>query len=246
MIDIHAHYLPEIDDGAKNVAESLEMLKSSFSQGISVCVATPHSVIHCEEDIERFIKKREASYQRLIDAAAEENCKVPKLILGTELYLDHNVNQYHGIEKLCIENTNALLMEFPIGRDFSKHAEDWIYDLNCKGIVPIIAHIDRYPFWERMLKDFQGLRVNYQINASKFLTLSGRSLIRKIMKYDNKYIISSDMHNTDTRKCNMQPAYEKAVKMYKNRANELFESNAKSILEQQKALFEQGDYNYGR
>ena len=44
----------------------------------------------------------------------------------------------------------------------------------------------------------------------------------------------------------MQPAYEKAVKMYKNKANAVFESNAKSILEQQKALFEQGDYNYGR
>ena len=56
----------------------------------------------------------------------------------------------------------------------------------------------------------------------------------------------SDMHNTDTRKCYMQPAYEKAVKMYKNKANELFESNANSILERQKALFEQGDYNYGR
>lgn len=57
MIDLHAHYLPEMDDGAKNAAESLEMLKNSFLQGVSVCVATPHSVIHCEEDIEEFIKK---------------------------------------------------------------------------------------------------------------------------------------------------------------------------------------------
>ena len=246
MIDLHAHYLPEMDDGAKNAAESLEMLKNSFSQGVSVCVATPHSVIHCEEDIEEFIKKRASSYQRLIDAATAENCKVPKLILGTELYLDHNINQYHGIEKLCIEKTNALLMEFPIERGLPKYAEEWIYTLNCKGIVPIIAHIDRYPFWEKMLKEFQELCVNYQINASRFLTLQGRSLIRKIMKYDNRYIISSDMHNTDTRKCYMQPAYEKAVKMYKNKANELFESNANSILERQKALFEHGDYNYGR
>ncbi len=38
MIDLHAHYLPEMDDGAKNAAESLEMLKNSFfTRGKRVC-----------------------------------------------------------------------------------------------------------------------------------------------------------------------------------------------------------------
>ena len=42
MIDIHAHILPDIDDGSRNVKESIQLLESSLKQGITEIVATPH------------------------------------------------------------------------------------------------------------------------------------------------------------------------------------------------------------
>lgn len=230
MIDIHSHFLPDIDDGAKNINESIEMLTEAFAQGINVCAATPHCIIHDEKDIGIFLEKREAAYKQICDKLAKSRYKVPKLIMGAEVYLDNNINQYHEIKNLCIENTNLMLIEFPVKKGFPKYAEEWIYDLNYKGIIPIIAHIDRYPYWKEAIKVLSELNVHYQINASKFLTISGRKLIRKIMKFNNSYIVSSDMHNTHTRKCNIRPAYEKALKMYKDRANALFENNAQKIL----------------
>ena len=42
MIDIHAHILPGVDDGAKNWEQSLEMARMAVKDGIRVMVATPH------------------------------------------------------------------------------------------------------------------------------------------------------------------------------------------------------------
>ena len=43
MIDIHSHILPGIDDGAKNIEDSLAMARQAFDQGITQIVATPHN-----------------------------------------------------------------------------------------------------------------------------------------------------------------------------------------------------------
>ena len=42
MIDIHMHLLYGVDDGAKNLEESIEMLKDAKQQGIEKCILTPH------------------------------------------------------------------------------------------------------------------------------------------------------------------------------------------------------------
>jgi len=42
MIDLHAHILPGLDDGAKNMDEALEMCRMAQADGIHTIVATPH------------------------------------------------------------------------------------------------------------------------------------------------------------------------------------------------------------
>ncbi len=42
MIDLHNHVLPGIDDGASNIAESLQICRVASQDGIEVIVATPH------------------------------------------------------------------------------------------------------------------------------------------------------------------------------------------------------------
>lgn len=42
MIDIHSHILPELDDGAPSLDESLEMARIAARDGITHMVATPH------------------------------------------------------------------------------------------------------------------------------------------------------------------------------------------------------------
>ena len=42
FVDIHSHILPGIDDGAKNIKESLELIEKMNEMGFSKIIATPH------------------------------------------------------------------------------------------------------------------------------------------------------------------------------------------------------------
>ena len=174
MIDIHTHCLPYIDDGAKNLTESKALLRDSFEQGVSVCVATPHCVVHGNDAISAFLNRREQSYNALVSSVLCDGEKYPKIYLGAEVLLDHDISQYPDIKKLCIANTNYMLLEFPHMVQ-SKETFDWLYSLTILGIKPIIAHIERYPNHNEMIPDFSDIDLLYQINASSLLGFSSKS-----------------------------------------------------------------------
>jgi protein-tyrosine phosphatase len=44
MIDIHAHLLPGLDDGARNLEESIKMCWMAYEDGVRTMVATPHTL----------------------------------------------------------------------------------------------------------------------------------------------------------------------------------------------------------
>lgn len=229
MIDIHSHFLPNIDDGPDLVNESLLMLSDSLSQGVEACVATPHCIIHKKLDIEIFLSRRNESLHILQKEINDRDIKCPKLILGAEVFLDNDLASYPGIELLCIENTSCILVEFPIGR-LNTRTSEWIYSLIAKGLQPIIAHVERYPEEELEKIGLWELPLIYQINASRFLTLKDRLKIRKIMRNNSKFIISSDMHNMGSRISKMDKAYLKAKKAYPDNVEDLFINNAKKLL----------------
>ena len=71
MIDFHTHILPGIDDGSRNSEESIQMLNLEQEQGITKIVFTPHFYAN-RNSVERFLKRREASYERLLSKVPEE------------------------------------------------------------------------------------------------------------------------------------------------------------------------------
>jgi len=64
VIDFHAHILPHVDDGSKNIDESLLMLKSLAEQNVKLVVATPHFYAN-DESVDEFIERRNVSYELL-------------------------------------------------------------------------------------------------------------------------------------------------------------------------------------
>ena len=225
MIDMHCHILPVIDDGAKTVEESISMLKESFSQGVNICVATSHCKLRTADALDNFIEKRNLAHQTLCDAA--KDIQIPRIYLGAEVFLDNDISKYPGVEKLCIEGTNCILVEFGINVAESVYSE-WLYNLTMKGLTPIIAHVDRYAKRNELIAEFDGLNIIYQVNNSAVTGLFGSGFIKKLSDYP--VVMGSDMHNMTTRPCDMKKGYDKLKKKIPDGVDYLYSINAKKIL----------------
>ena len=206
------------------------MLRAAREAGVTVCVATPHCTLHHESSIGHFLERREAAYRLLLEhIRVGEADAYPEILLGAEVYLDHDISKGEGIERLCIADTPYLLVEFP-GLKRHPLTAEWLYALTCRGIKPLIAHIDRYIGWRDMVDDFQGIPMTYQINDTCFLTMSDRRKLKKIIPQCSGFLVSSDMHNTDSRATEMGKAYRIAKKHWPQAADDWFTANAEHLL----------------
>ena len=204
--------MPAIDDGAKNKEESIKMLKDSFEDGVRLCVATPHCIVHREEDIRSFLVKRENSFKEIENDIKGQG--FPRVILGAEVFLDNDISRYEGIEKLCAEGGSAMLIELKTDK-FSKDIGEWIYSLTMKNITPVIAHIERYPYALQLIEELSDMSVYYQINAVSLLCLAKRRLIKRLLRTGKTFFVSSDKHNTTSRSPLMREANRAAQKRFK-------------------------------
>ena len=108
ITDIHSHIAYGIDDGAKNLSMSMDMLKSAYKQGVRNIVCTPHSdgdIAKCYNNIETLRTQVKAEG---VDIS---------LYSGCEIYCD-DYNIHEVIAELnggilpTINNTKYVLIEF--------------------------------------------------------------------------------------------------------------------------------------
>ena len=229
MIDFHAHVLPMIDDGAKSVSESIVMLTDSKKQGVEVCVATPHVTVHRESSVSQFIEKRNKSIELLENQIKTINDELPKLLYGAEVFLDNDISLYPDIDKLCISGSKCMLIELLTGA-FNPRIVEWLYSLNHMGIFPILAHVERYPYFEEMKNELSEINVAYQMNSKTVLSFSGKKLLYRLYEANDTVMVSGDMHNMGQRRSYMKKAYEKVNKRYPDMAERIFKLYAQKLL----------------
>lgn len=199
-IDIHSHILPGLDDGPKDDAQTLSMLKTAYEQGVRVICATPH---FRPAMFKVSISERQKAYERVRDMA-KRIAPDFEIILGNELYFTEDSIGYlrDGVCK-CIGSTRYVLVEFSTRAEFSVIRRS-VNRLVLEGYIPIIAHIERYVCVigniDRVeeLVDIGGY---IQINSSSFFSkrLRIRNFVRKLLKHNLIHFIGSDSHNDSDR-----------------------------------------------
>ena len=195
-IDFHTHILHNIDDGAKDIAMSLAMVESCYETGAETAILTPH--IEATGDYESFLGAREKRFAELSSAVKEKGVPHPDFLLGAEVLLDGSLSEREDVRSLCIEDTELILIELPY-TSWNSWYNNEIYNLMAKhDVTPVMAHIERYlrsPNDIRKLEHFISFGVKFQINASSFLSFSGRRIIRELAATGNVHAIGSDAHN---------------------------------------------------
>ncbi|AMC94060.1 hypothetical protein AOC36_08680 [Erysipelothrix larvae] len=229
MIDIHTHILFGIDDGAKTLEDSLALIDMQLEQGVHTIVLTPH-YNPLKQDLDAFIELRDKNCQILKQAILETHRDIT-ILKGAEVLYSSKLFEMN-LEDLVIENTDYILIEFS-PRTLPSNLMNQISELIGMGYIPIIAHMERYPYFKDNLDlpiDLMKCGVLMQVNASSFIDQSQSSFIHACMRHGWIHCIASDVHSIDKRPSNMIKA-KQAIKEKHPKLWNTWMVNVKQVLE---------------
>lgn len=149
FVDLHCHWVHEIDDGARTLDESSAMLQGLFALGFSHVVATPHMRPGMYDNTAASLRN---AYKRTREELGQA-AKLPETSLGSEHFFDalvvNRILQGEGLPYRRQDDEKprrggALLLEF---LDLAPQSvvEQAVYELQRSGFLVVIAHPERYP-----------------------------------------------------------------------------------------------------
>ena len=217
MIDMHSHIIYGVDDGSKNKEMTLEMLKLSIGCGVKKIVATPHYmkgrfVVEYGEIKDKVNELRQIIKNEALDI---------EIYCGQEVYYRENILEYYEEGAIgTINDSRYMLIELPMREFDVNNVIDNLYELTLKGIVPIIAHPERYiPFIKNpsLINDF------------------GKDVKRLALNYleNNVYsVVGSDAHSNVNRNTDISEAISGVLRDYKYE----FGKNGQLVLEDKEII----------
>lgn len=277
MIDLHAHILPQLDDGAKTMAESIEMCRRSYRDGIRTVVATPHILEGIYPNHRRTILAKVQELNEAItkcgvgnsefgvkdfDASTPQHLKVNstnsinsinsinltysmtefRILPGADVHFSSDMLQLCENGGIVTVNDKGqyLMVEFDF-QGIPYHAEDVLFRLMTKGIIPIITHPERnFEIGQRPQRYGEMIRMGClgQVTA---MSLTGgfgsgvKQTAEKLLKSGLVHIIASDTHSIAGRPPILSAAVREAEKIVgKEEAQRMVTEYPQAILEGKK------------
>lgn len=215
FIDIHAHILPGVDDGAADMAETLEMIGTAYEQGVRAIIATPHyGAMNPDYDREKVAEAYRAT-------CAEVKKRWPDMLLmpGNEMFYGTMAMEgmQHG-KASTMAGSDYVLMEFYPDVTYNE-IERAVRNMVHAGFRPILAHVERYMELEKELDLIEEL-----IRQGVYIQVNGRSFMRKrfdrvgkwvrtLLKNEMIHFVASDCHNNSGRAPNMAEVADRLLTM---------------------------------
>ncbi len=196
-VDLHLHLLPGVDDGAKDMEESVAMARALVAAGYSDAAPSPHAW-------PEFASAQEAADKR---AALQERLSSEGIALrlhaGAENRLDPDL--FARIDKgdaRPIAGGRFLLVELPFQAPVPR-LPDLLFRLQTKGATPLIAHPER-------CLEFVGNRARakaahdagalFQIELASLLGGYGSAaelMAARLLDDDLVYVAATDLHHAE-------------------------------------------------
>lgn len=234
MIDLHAHILPGLDDGAKTVEDSLQMIRQAIDAGVEVICATPHIL----DDVTFSLQEKINRTFQLLRSQVEKNELKIKLVFGSEIYIRQDLHSLSRFNFFSLNQSEKyVLVELPLGH-FPPNVDRLVHKLLLEGITPVIAHPERSIAEESQLKAVARLTclgALIQINAGSLLGHFGRQptrTARYLLREDIAHVMASDAHDPGPRSVAiLRQAFEEACRLVgETKAKELVICNPSRIL----------------
>ncbi|MFH1006742.1 MAG: CpsB/CapC family capsule biosynthesis tyrosine phosphatase [Candidatus Latescibacterota bacterium] len=201
MIDIHCHLLPNVDDGPKSWNECLAMIATGMEEGICTFVATPHFLDDLNADRNRLFRARFSELEQLL----EREGLGAEVVLGSEIFYQYDLERIRDLEAATLGgNGRYFLLELPLA-SFPPHLEEALARLRTLGLVPILAHAERYVRHSGNMKRLRELihgGTLVQVNSGSLTGRFGRHIrkaAQKLLADNLVHFVATDAHNLTTR-----------------------------------------------
>jgi len=198
FVDMHNHILPGIDDGAKNVNDSIELIKGMGEFGVKDFICTPHIMDNYYPNTPESIYK---AYDDLTKGLQNANLNDVSIRFAAEHMIDSNFETLLEKDQIMPLDKSYLLIEMSYLQP-SLNLEESIKKITEKKLYPILAHPERYVFLHSKKRKYSNYRDQGLLMQLNLLSLSnyyGKE-VTKVAFYllEKGFIdfIASDIHNT--------------------------------------------------
>lgn len=233
MIDIHCHIVPGVDDGARNLEESIEMAKAAVEDGVHTIVATPH---HRNNQFDNYGVEILGKVQDLNFKL--EDLNIPMTILpGQEVRIHGDLMEGLVTKEILPVNmdTPYVLIELPTS-NVPKYTNKLLYDLQVEGLTPVIVHPERNTELlvnPEKLYELVKSGVLTQVTAGSLVGNFGkkiRNFSHEIVRSNLAHFIASDAHNVNGRGFLLTNAFKEIEEFYGNDLVSTFLENAELMV----------------
>jgi protein-tyrosine phosphatase len=196
LADMHSHLLPGIDDGAPEMADTLQMARAFVEIGYKKLIFTPHIMGDFYRNTPDIIQEK----LTLVRVAFAENNISLETDAAAEYYVDeHFMHLLEEPDKLLTFGNKYILFEMSF-MSISPLWKQAVFALQAKGFKPVLAHPERYVFLQEspsLLQEFvdRGIILQININSlSGYYSKSAQKMAENLI--DNKLVrfAGSDCH----------------------------------------------------
>jgi protein-tyrosine phosphatase len=201
MIDLHCHMIPGIDDGATDMAVSLEMARIAVDDGITTTACTSHMFPGMfNNSAERILQGMGELQAAVADAGLALN-----FVQGADIQLQPGmVEGVRSGSLLSLNKTRYFLFEPP--HVTAPPTIDRVVKQCCDaGLVPIITHPERLKWIEydySIMQRFVEMGAWLQLTAGSITGTFGPRVqywSERMLDEGLVHIVSTDAHNTRRR-----------------------------------------------
>ncbi|MBW1296523.1 tyrosine-protein phosphatase [Aquimarina litoralis] len=222
-VDIHSHLLPGIDDGVKTVYQSAYIIEQFQKLGLTKIITTPHIMNEVWPNTSDVIQNKHMEMKRVLSSLDIEI----QLETSAEYMLDDLFYNRIQKEDILPLHTNYILVEMstfnpPI------NLNELLFEIKLKGFTPILAHPERYSYYQNDLTKFQELKESgflFQLNLLSMSGYYGEKVKNTAIKLLSEHLFDfagSDVHNYQ-----QYEALEKGfLPKHADKVNQLMQNNS--------------------
>lgn len=232
MIDLHCHILPQLDDGAQSLRESIAMARMALDSGVTAMAATPHCISgNAAEVRDRVLLLRETLEEEEIPL---------RIYVGMEIFGTEDTPRLLRSGKLMTLNKSRYpLMEFGF-RGLGERETEILWDVIQAGYRPIVAHPERYEYVQEnpnLINLWYNMGCLMQVNRGSLMGRFGnesRYLALELINRGFACVVASDGHSPEMRTPWMADVHELLSREFSPAAAEiLLQENPALILKNQ-------------